>query len=106
MNNKAKIGIIGIVLLVIVAVVLLMGDNPLDTNNQHETFVSENWEDKYKLNEKDPYGLYMFNQLLRAHVDTNKKIIPLTNSFELDSVLGLNQKARCYLLGKIWIKNS
>ncbi len=99
MNNKAKIGIIGIVLLVIVAVVLLMGDNPLEDSNQHETFVSENWEDKYKLNEKDPYGLYMFNQLMRAHVDTNKKIIPLTNSFELDSVLDLNHKSTMVFVG-------
>lgn len=99
MNNKAKIGIIGIVLLVIVAALFFMGDNLLATKKAHETFVSENWEDKYKLNEKDPYGLYMFNQLLRAHVDTNQAIIPLTNSVELDSVMALNQRSTMLFVG-------
>jgi hypothetical protein len=99
MNNKAKIGIIGIVLLVIVAALFFMGDNPLDAKKAHETFVSENWEDKYKLNEKDPYGLFMFNQLLRAHVDTNQTIIPLTNSVELDSVMALKQRSTMLFVG-------
>lgn len=99
MNNKAKIGIIGIVLLVIVAALFFMGDYPLATKKAHETFVSENWEDKYKLNEKDPYGLYMFNQLLRAHVDTNQAIIPLTNSVELDSVMALNRRSTMLFVG-------
>ena len=99
MNKKAKIGIIGIVLLVIVAALFFMGDNPLDAKKAHEIFVSENWEDKYKLNEKDPYGLYMFNQLLRAHVDTNQAIIPLTNSVELDSVMALNQPSTMLFVG-------
>lgn len=99
MNNKAKIGIIGIVLLVIVAVVLLMGGNPLETGDKREAFVSENWEDKYKLNEKDPYGLFMFNQLLRAHIDTNHTVVPLTKSYELDSVLELNQRNTMLFVG-------
>jgi hypothetical protein len=71
----------------------------LDAKKAHETFVSENWEDKYKLNEKDPYGLFMFNQLLRAHVDTNQRIIPLTNSVELDSVMALSQRSTMLFVG-------
>jgi hypothetical protein len=94
MNNKSKIGIVGLLLLIVVAAVWLLSGSPLNEKVTRETFVSENWESKYKLNEKDPYGLYLFNQLMRAHVDTSKIILPVTNSYELDSLFGLKQKSK------------
>lgn len=107
MNNKSKIGIVGLLLLIVVAAVWLLSGSPLNEKAPRETFVSENWESKYKLNEKDPYGLYLFNQLVRAHVDTSKIILPVTNSYELDSLFGLKQKSTLLFVGdKFGLKTS
>src|SRR5574343_194576 len=107
MNNKSKIGIVGLLLLIVVAAVWLLSGSPLTEKVTRETFVSENWESKYKLNEKDPYGLYLFNQLVRAHVDTSKIILPVTNSYELDSLFELKQKSTLLFVGdKFGLKTS
>lgn len=107
MNNKTKIGIVGFLLVIVVATVWLLTGNPLDEKAPRETYVSENWETKYKLNEKDPYGLYLFNQLIRAHVDTSKVILPVTNSYALDSILLLKQKSTMLFVGdKFGLKTS
>lgn len=87
MNKQTKIGLVVFILIFVTVVVWLLGDPALPSKNERNQYVSENWDVQFKLNDKDPYGLFLFDQLLRAHIDTNKIIQPITDWIQLDSIL-------------------
>lgn len=107
MNNQTKIGLVVIVLLVVSAMVWMFGETQSTNESAHETYVSDKWDKKYDLKQKDPYGLYLFNQLLRVHVDSAKTILPVVNSSTLDSLLQSNQPSTYLFVGnKFGLKTS
>jgi hypothetical protein len=78
MNNKVKIALIGVIAVMVMTMMLLLGGSGNKVKNPNRrTYVSSEWDSKFELNDKDPYGLYLFNQLLRSHIDTAKKVVPL-----------------------------
>jgi hypothetical protein len=88
MNNKVKIALIGLIVVLVMAMMFMFGRSGKQTaNSGRRPFVSSEWDTKFGLKDKDPYGLYLFNQLLRSHIDTNKKVIPIIAGSALDSVV-------------------
>ena len=49
-------------------------ENETKTEKTRLPFVSSNWTKKYQLGDKDPYGLYLFDQLAKSHLDTAQKV--------------------------------
>jgi hypothetical protein len=91
MNNKAKIALIGVIVVMVMTMMLLLGGSGNKVKNPNRrTYVSSEWDSKFELNDKDPYGLYLFNQLLRSHIDTAKKVVPLIAGSALDSIVEPN----------------
>ena len=88
MNNKVKIALIGVIALLVMAMMFFLGSSGKKNGGPNRrTFISSEWDKKFGLNDKDPYGLYLFNQLLRSHIDTSKKVIPLIAGSALDSIV-------------------
>lgn len=91
MNNKVKIALIGVIAVMVMMMMLILGGSGKKSSAiNRRTYVSSEWDTKYELNDKDPYGLYLFNQLLRSHIDTTKKVIPLISGSALDSIVEPN----------------
>lgn len=102
MTNKSKtifaVGIIGLM----IALVWLFSrsDNHSDTNNQGEKYVSSKWDEMYGNNSKNPQGLYLFNNILKSHLDTNQKISVINNIVHFDSINRLKSNKTYLFVGK------
>ena len=99
MNKQTKIGLVVFILIFVTVIVWLLGDSALPSKNLRNPYVSENWDVQFKSNDKDPYGLFLFDQLLRAHVDTNKTIQPITDWIQLDSILSKKKNVTMLFVG-------
>jgi hypothetical protein len=91
MTNKVKIALIGVIAVLVTVMMFALGGSGKKGNSpDRNTYVSSEWDTKFALNDKDPYGLYLFNQLLRSHIDTTHKVIPLIGGSALDSIVEPN----------------
>jgi len=99
MSNQLKIGLILFIVTIVTVMVWLMGGSDVKNQNDPTTYVSDNWERKYKMNEKDPYGLFLFSSLLKSHIDSNQKIISVTDGKQLDDVLAKQNKITMLFVG-------
>lgn len=93
-SNKNKIAlIIGFIVFILWA---------LDSTNSYKkinVFQSDNWHRKYQLKDKDPYGLYVFNQILTAHLNSDKSVKTIQKWSDHDSLLSKNEKATYIFIG-------
>ncbi len=98
MNNGTKIGLIGGIIVLMFVLVYFMsggvGNEP--TKPKRKPFVSSNWTAQYQINDKKPLGLYLFNILAKAHIDTSKRMVPVTNPYVLDSISSVDE-AKTYM---------
>ena len=80
MNQPAKYGIIGLVVIFVAAMVWLLGrgTTPILGGGQ-VTYTSSNWDDKYGWDSKDPYGTNIMHEMITESV-TSKKALSLNNS--------------------------
>ena len=99
MNKQTKIGLVVFILAFVAMVVWLLGSPVSTVKNLRNPYVSENWDVQFKSNDKDPYGLFLFDQLLRAHVDSGKIIQPITDWIQLDSILSKKQNVTMMFVG-------
>ena len=99
MNKQTKIGLVVFILAFVAMVLWLLGSPVSTVKNLRNPYVSENWDVQFKSNDKDPYGLFLFDQLLRAHVDSGKIIQPITDWIQLDSVLSKKQNITMLFVG-------
>lgn len=97
MTREIKIGLVAVMMVFVIAMVWLMGGNGQKPASKRVTYVSSNWDGHYKLKDKRPYGLYLFNSLLHAHIDSSKKIMPVTNGVNLDSMI--SEKSTMLFIG-------
>jgi hypothetical protein len=91
MTNKVKIALIGVIVVLVTVMMFALGGSGKKKNApERNTYISSEWDTKFALNDKDPYGLYLFNQLLRSHIDTTHKVVPLIGGSALDSIVEPN----------------
>ena len=70
MNNKRLIAMISTIVVVSLLLVFFLNsegsDQTENTSNPEPPYTSKKWEPKLKLDNRDPYGLYVMSQLLTA----------------------------------------
>lgn len=90
MTNQSKIGLILIVCVIMGGLIwFLSGESPEEQAKaqKKQAYVSSNWNKEYQLAEKDPKGLYLFNKLLRAHIDRKQQMSFVSDARELETVI-------------------
>ncbi|MBI1837832.1 MAG: hypothetical protein HYR91_11275 [Flavobacteriia bacterium] len=97
LSSKNKIIlVIGFIGLIFLLLWFLEGHN---SEVNKTVFHSENWNRKYLTQDKDPYGLYVFNSLLKTHVDDNHRVHSIYKWKDHDSLLKKNEKATYIFIG-------
>lgn len=86
MTKGLKIALVAGMMLVVIVLIGFFGGDEQETTAKRNTYVSSNWDQHFQIMDKRPYGLYLFNSLLKAHLDSSKNINTLTNGLELDSL--------------------
>ncbi len=88
MNNQRKFILVFGVFAVMGLLIWLLsgGEEPIDVKKGPKPYVSSDWNKEYTDADKDPKGLYLFNQLLRAHIDTTKQMRYIMDAQEFDTV--------------------
>ncbi len=101
MSKQGKVGMIfGIIGFMLLMVWLFSsGDNPSNPNDpaKRQSFVSDNWNKKYQLDDKNPLGLYLFTSLVQSHLDTNNRIEIVKDGIELDSITDADESPKTYM---------
>lgn len=102
MNRQMKYVILAVVVVITVLLVWMLGSD----NGEEKTsgtgkisHISSNWNDQYLWQSKDPYGLFIFNELLREQVKSQKNVNVKSKEI-LDSIADKNIPATYLFLGK------
>lgn len=107
MSKQMRYVILAVVVLITVLLVWLLGTDDQSKKSGVTgkiAYVSSNWEDQYKWNSKDPYGLFIFKDLLKDHVQSpnahtigSKNVLDsLANGAETATYLFLGQEFGMY----------
>lgn len=97
LSNKNKIAlIIGFFLFIVFILWAIEGTS---ASKKIAVFHSNNWHRKYQLKDKDPYGLYVFNQVLKAHLDANLTVQSIEKWTDYDSLIKKNEKSTYIFIG-------
>ncbi|OFZ31930.1 MAG: hypothetical protein A3D92_11820, partial [Bacteroidetes bacterium RIFCSPHIGHO2_02_FULL_44_7] len=85
MSNKSKIAfILGLIGIMALLVWMFTSSDEVERPEEKkpEVFVSDNWNRKFLHTDKEPYGLYLFDVMLRAHFKGQKvSIVGDTSAF-------------------------
>lgn len=96
-SSKNKIALIlGFFLLI---VLLLWAVDGISNGKKIEIFRSNNWHRKYQLKDKDPYGLFLFNEILAAHLDSNHSVKNINKWSDYDSLVKKKEKSTYIFIG-------
>jgi hypothetical protein len=101
MSRQMKYGILAVVVLITVLLVWMLGSDTTEGSSSGKgkiAFVSSNWDDQYMWQSKDPYGLFIFNDLLKDHVKGSSSV-NVSDKNILDS-LAETKPATFLFLGK------
>lgn len=99
MSNKGKIAFIFGLLGVLTLVLWLFTpssevEKPEDSEPQ--VFVSDNWNRKYLHTDKEPYGLYLFDVMLRTHFK-QQKVTTIADTVDFNSNIVKQKGTKTYL---------
>lgn len=98
MSAKTKIALVLGLLTAMSLVIWALSDGEDKTvNSSAKPFVSSNWNKAYLEADKHPGGLYLFNLLLGAHIDSTEQITALQSAENLDSLLSNDQNDKTFL---------
>ena len=99
MNKATRIGLIAVIVLLAVVMVWFSGNGSAGSEEAKPPYVSANWVRKFQLFDKDPYGLYLFNTLLTAHLDTGKTLQVVPDWIALDTLVPKKEKSTLVFTG-------
>lgn len=102
MSRQMKYGILAVVVLITVLLVWMLGtDNSAGKTpgTGKITHISSNWDEQYLWQSKDPYGLFIFNELIKEQVKGQSTANVLSKQV-LDSLADENKPATYLFLGK------
>ncbi len=98
-NRKILLLLIGFVFIVSISVWLIgsLGDEPTSASGKR-VYTSKNWASRYHLDQKHPYDLYHFNQILTRHLNkpASVNIIKTPDNF---AALNMNGKKTYIFVG-------
>jgi hypothetical protein len=96
-SSKNKIALIlGFFLLI---VLLLWAIDGISTPKKIQIFRSNNWQRKFQLKDKDPYGLFLFNEILTTHLDSNHSVKKINKWSDYDSLINKKEKSTYIFIG-------
>jgi hypothetical protein len=99
MSPKLRNMIVGVILLISLGLVWLLGSTDGSGNKRKNAYVSAKWEKDYGWADKDAYGLYILDELIKDHT---RGSIPgsITNATLLDSLTKSKDKYTLIFIGK------
>lgn len=72
-------------------------EEPKDSSEEkRDPYISDNWNRQFQPQEKDPYGLYLFDLLTVEHLDKGKYLY-LDDALEFDSLINKQTTPKTYL---------
>lgn len=88
MNSQKKIAFVfGLICFVILFVWMLDGSTGKNKSKPKVVYSSSNWKEKYSIEGKDPYGLYLFNTILKTHISKKNHIKTINDWVQYDTVV-------------------
>lgn len=87
MNSQKKIAFVFGLICFVILFVWFMDYSSGTIGESKKGYSSSNWKRKYKLDDKDPYGLYLFNTLLKSHVDKKQHVKTINDWVQYDTVV-------------------
>lgn len=95
-SNKKLIYISGVIILMLTFVWLFSGDGKAEKKDSGP-FVSSNWGKEFQNFDKDPLGLYLFNNLVETHLNKSKSLYQINTGVALDSMMTASKEDQTYL---------
>lgn len=97
MNSKQRVIFIGGFILLMILLVWMFSGGGSEQVKHKETFISSNWRKQFQLFDKNPKGLFLFNRMLQANLDTTAELKVVNQWYELDSIRVHDSTDRTYL---------
>lgn len=96
MNKQTKIGVVVGIIVAMFLVVWLFSSPSENSNKKRAKFVSSNWSSRFQVDDKKPMGLYLLTSLTQAHLDTNHRVVPITDWMVMDSIFAKNKSKKTF----------
>lgn len=87
MNNQKKIAFVFGLICFVILFVWMMDQSTGTVKKPKDVHVSSDWRFKYDLEEKNPYGLYLFNTILKSHIDKKHHVKAIKDWVQYDTVV-------------------
>ena len=100
MNNNKKIAFVfGLIGFVVLFIWLLENSGANPNGMERPPFTSSNWNRQYQLDDKDPKGLYLFNELLSTHIDKSHHVRRVYEWDQFDTLLKKGDRSTYLFVG-------
>lgn len=68
-----------------------------ETQSKRQTYISSNWTKKFQMGDKNPLGLYLFDRILDAYLDTASKRTVVYEWLEMDTSKAFIQEPKTFV---------
>ena len=97
MNKNFKLISIGVALIFALALVFVLKWDSSGGDESDASFVSNNWSERYGLENKHPFGLHLFFHLVKLK-NPKQRIVQISTKYQYDSIIKLKEKATFYMI--------
>lgn len=96
-NNRKIVFVVGTILVMVLLVWLFSSGGGDDTKRKRQAYVSSNWSKKYQLQDKNPLGLYLFDEFMDAYLDTSNSIYVIDEWAAVDTSREFIRKPKTFV---------
>ena len=97
MNKNFKLISIGVALIFALALFFVLKWDSSGGDESDASFVSNNWSERYGLENKHPFGLHLFFHLVKLK-NPKQRIVQISTKYQYDSIIKLKEKATFYMI--------
>lgn len=97
MNKNFKLISIGVALIFALVLFFVLKWDSSGGDESDASFVSNNWSERYGLENKHPFGLHLFFHLVKLK-NPKQRIVQISTKYQYDSIIKLKEKATFYMI--------